>query len=123
MAFQDFDPSKGLFLSNWVGFKHFIKFFTDAEFTRVIRNTIGMSLLNMIFLQSVPILFALFLNEVNNIRFRKTIQTISYLPHFVAYVVVANMFVTMLSPSNGIVNELLLKLKIVDESIMFLGIP
>ncbi|WP_035172491.1 ABC transporter permease [Caldanaerobius polysaccharolyticus] len=122
MAFQDYRPGKPFFEQNWVGFKQFITLFTESTFYQVLRNTLAMSLLGLIFGFVVPIMFALLLNELRNIKFKRTVQTISYLPHFVSWVIVASIVTTMLSPS-GTINTLLTKWGIVKAPVGFLTEP
>lgn len=121
MAFQDFKPVKG-FASPWVGFKHFINLFTDDVFSNVLRNTIAMSLINLVFNFVCAISFALLLNEVKNKGVKRISQTISYLPHFLSWVVVAGLVSTMLA-SDGAFNVLFMKLGLIDEPIVWLGKP
>ena len=112
MAFQDFSPAKGILGSPWVGLKHFIALFSSKQMLLVLRNTLVISFLGIMAANTFPIAFALSLNEVLNLRFKKTIQTITYLPHFVSYVVVANIFLTVFS-ADGVFNSLLTTLGIV----------
>lgn len=121
MAFQDFKPALG-FSSPWVGPRHFINLFTDDVFVRVLRNTLAMSLINLVLHFSFAISFAIILNEVKNRAVKRVSQTISYLPHFLSWVVVAGLVSTMLS-SDGALNTFLLKLGIVEEPIIWLGRP
>ncbi len=123
MGFQDYDLFKGFFGSPWVGFKHFIMFFEAPEFWNIIRNTIVISLLRLFIGFPAPILLALMLNEVKNLAFKRTIQTISYLPHFLSWVIVSGFVLSMLSTDNGSVNMLLEKLGLIDEPINFLSMP
>jgi len=123
MAFENYNPGKGILKSDWVGLKNFISFFSDSNFLLLMRNTVGIGFLNIAFGTITPICLALILNEVRNLKFKKTVQTISYLPHFISYVVVANIFLTMLSPSDGLVNNLLVSLNLVKEPIPFFSIP
>lgn len=104
MAFQDFSPYKGVFHSNFVGWKHFAYFLKDEGFWRVMRNTVLINLYQLIFGTPIPILFALLLNEVRDGLFKRSVQTISYLPHFISWVVVCSIINTILSPAGGIVN-------------------
>jgi putative aldouronate transport system permease protein len=92
---------------DWVGLKYFQMFIMDAQFWGVFRNTIVISVSTLIFTFPIPIIFALLLNELRNIKFKKAIQTISYLPHFLSIVVVANMIYDFLSPSTGFLNQIL----------------
>ena len=123
MAFQDYNIFKGIFNSEWVGFKHFVMFFESQEFFTVMRNTIVISLLKLLIGFPAPIILALMLNEVRNQRFKRSIQTISYLPHFLSWVIVAGFVGSILSTDNGSLNILLEELKFIDEPINFLSIP
>ncbi len=107
IAFKDFDIVKGIMGSPWVGLDNFIQFFEGPYAWRLIRNTLLLSLYNLIFYFPIPIIFALFLNEVKNKWFKKAVQTISYLPHFVSVVIVVGMLQSMLSPSTGIINRII----------------
>ena len=123
MAFEDYNPGKGVLGSQWVGLKHFISFFSDSNFLLLLRNTVSISLINITLATVLPIAFALFLNEIRVIWFKKTVQTISYLPHFISYVVVSNIFLTLLSPTDGVVNKLLVALHAVKEPVFFFVRP
>ncbi|MBP1966575.1 ABC transporter permease [Paenibacillus aceris] len=106
IAFQDFSPFKGFLHSDWVGFKHFKKIFEDQEVIRVIWNTLYLSFLQIVFAFPVSILLAMMLNEVRNEKFKRLIQSLVYLPHFLSWVVVIGI-VTVFLKSEGIVNKLL----------------
>lgn len=124
MAFQDYKPKAGMGLFDYpfVGLKHFIALFQDPMFYDVMRNTLGMSLMQLFIGFPLPVIFAIMLNEVKNIRFKKFIQTSTYLPHFVSWVIVAGIFTNLLS-GDGAVNELLLFLGIIKEPFSFFSIP
>lgn len=122
MAFQNFRPGRGFLEQEWVGFAHFISMFQDPMFYQVMRNTLAMSLMSLVFGFALPIIFALFLNEIRNIVFKRVIQTISYLPHFVSWVIVASMFSRVLSIDGGIINDTLIFLNIIDKPIHFMSI-
>lgn len=107
IAFKDYSPFLGVIGSKWVGFKYFKDFLYDKYFWRVIRNTLTINFYHLLFGFPFPIIFALFLNELRSNKFKKVVQTISYLPHFVSWVVVASIVTTVLSPSIGIVNGFL----------------
>lgn len=107
IAFQDFSPFKGVLGSDWVGFKYFEQFLTDPNFWRVFKNTIVINLMQIIIGFPIPIIFAIFLNELWSNRFKKVVQTVSYLPHFISWVVAASIIVTMLSPSTGLINRVI----------------
>lgn len=91
IAFRDYTPKLGIFHSPWAGLKHFREFFDSVYFGRLIRNTISINLKNLIFGFPAPILFALLLNEVKGQKFKKVVQTVSYMPHFISTVVIAGM--------------------------------
>ena len=121
IAFQRFNPARGLFGSPWVGLANFRNLFTMPNIGRVIANTVIISLGKMIGGIIVPVSFALLLNEVNNRRARRTLQTAVYLPHFLSWIILAGIFQVILSPSTGIVNRLLNGIGL--RSIFFLGDP
>ncbi|MFD0714762.1 ABC transporter permease [Paenibacillus sp. GCM10027626] len=123
MAFQEYDIFKGITDSTWVGVKHFADFFNDPEFSRIMRNTIVISLLKLVIGFPAPILLALMLNEVRHMLFKRIIQTISYLPHFLSWVIVSGFVMSMLSTDNGSLNMLLERLNLIDEPINFLAVP
>lgn len=123
MAFENYNPGIGIFHSEWVGLKYFIRFFQDPSFLLVMRNTLALSSLNIINFTVFPIVFAVLLNELRLLPYKKLVQTVSYLPHFVSYVVVSNIFLTLLSPSTGVVNDLLVNLGVVKTPINFFALP
>lgn len=108
IAFQDYTPGSPFIGSDatWVGLKHFVQFINGKFFWRIIRNTLVLNGLNLVFGYTAPILFAVLINEVKNMRFKKLSQTASYLPYFISNVVVAGMALSFLS-TNGIVNQLI----------------
>ena len=122
MAFQDYKPKNGLFHSAFVGMDKFKQLFSDASFIRVIRNTLGMGVINLIVTFVMAILFAILLNEVKSNGGKKTVQTISYLPHFLSWIIVTGILHDALS-STGIINELLLKFHILDQPLNFFAHP
>ncbi len=121
IAFQDFSPFKGFIGSSWVGFAWFQQFFHSQFFGRLIRNTLLLNIYNILFSFPVPIILALLLNEIQHSWYKKTMQTISYLPHFVSTVVVVGMLTNFLSPVGGIVNRMIERLG--GESINFMIKP
>lgn len=123
MAFQDYNLYKGFLHSPWAGFKHFDMFFNSPDFFRVIRNTIVISVLKLVINFPAPIVLALMLNEVKNMVFKRIVQTISYLPHFLSWVIVSGFTISMLSVDNGSLNILLQALGIIDKPINFLSMP
>lgn len=102
IAFQDYSLAKGVFGSKWVGLKNFSKFFSSMFFGRTLSNTIVLSLLDLLFSFPAPIILALLLNEVKSNKFKRTIQTMSYMPHFIPMVVVASLIMEFTS-SDGII--------------------
>lgn len=106
IAFQKFSITKGILNSNFVGLDNFLKFMTDTNFWRLLRNTLSINLLGLLFAFPAPIVFALMLNEVKSNRFKKTVQTITYMPHFISVVVVSSLILTFVS-SNGAINSIL----------------
>lgn len=107
IAFKDFNPSLGILGSSWVGLKWFNAFFKSYFFWRIIKNTLVLSAYSVLWGFPLPIIFALMLNELKNGKFKKSVQTISYLPHFLSTVVVVGMMYNFLSPSYGIVNNII----------------
>lgn len=123
IAFQDYSIYDGFFQSNWVGLKHFEAFFTSTDCFRVIKNTLIISFLKLVIVFPVPILFALVLNEITNMKFKKVIQTVTYLPHFISWVIVGSFVSSMFAVDSGSVNEMLVSIGIIDEPINWLSDP
>lgn len=121
IAFKDYIPFKGIFGSRWIGMQNFKYFLADKKFWTVLKNTLEINILHIIFGFPVPILFAIFLNEIWSSRFKKVVQTISYLPHFISWVIVAGITTSILSPSTGLLN-MFLKFVFGKEPIHFLAI-
>lgn len=117
MAFEDFNPVKGFFGSPWVGFDNFIKFFTGPSFLTILRNTLVISLLGLFIGFPLSIAFALLLNELNILIFKKTVQTISYMPYFVSMVVIAGLIIEFCA-SNGVVTNLLVILGMKRQNLL-----
>lgn len=123
IAFKDYSIFKGFSESPWVGLKHFQLFFNSPEFWQVMRNTIVISLLKFVIGFPAPIILALMLNEVRKMMFKRVVQTVSYLPHFLSWVIVAGFAMSILSTDNGSLNILLQKLGLIDDPIGFLSKP
>ena len=124
MGFVNFKPTLGnfwktLFSSEFVGLQWLKYFFSGNDFWIVMRNTLVSSSLTLVFGFVAPITIALLLNEAKNVRFKKIVQTTSYLPYFVSWVIAANIITTLLS-SSGVINSLLKALGVIDESVLFL---
>lgn len=106
IAFKDFYANQGIWESPWVGFKHFQRFFDSYYFERLLKNTLGLSLYNLM-LFPLPVIFALMLNELRNEKFKKLNQTLTYAPYFISIVVVVGMMIILLDGQNGLINHLL----------------
>lgn len=106
VAFKDYNIVKGVMASPWVGFKHFEKFLTDVYFWKLVRNTLLLNIYGLVFGFPMPIVIAILLNELKAKRYKKMIQTVSYLPHFISTVVVCGMVVNFLA-SDGILNQII----------------
>jgi putative aldouronate transport system permease protein len=119
MAFQDFKPHLGITKKSWVGFKHYRDLFNSALFYQALQNTLGMGILGLVFGTFFALSFAILLNELHSLTFKRFTQTVSYLPHFVSWVVTANIVTSFLS-INGPANEILLSLKILREPVNFM---
>nr|WP_235988935.1 ABC transporter permease subunit [Aquibacillus kalidii] len=122
MAFQNYKPQNGLFDQEWVALKHFKDLFNEPMFYRALENTLGMGILGLVFGTISAIIFALLLNELRLLHFKKFTQTVSYLPHFVSWVIGANIVITMLS-QDGVINNLLMGIGIINEPIGFMANP
>jgi putative aldouronate transport system permease protein len=107
IAFQDFNIFDGFAGSKWVGLAQFEKLVRSEEFYQVFINTLLISLYKIVLLFPIPILIALFLNEVRKAWFKKTVQTIIFLPHFLSWVIISGLFINILSPSGGLVNNVI----------------
>ncbi len=107
IAFRDYKPRRGFWGSDWVGLKHFVRFFSTYSCWTIISNTLVLSLLTLLFTFPLPIALALILNEMRDGPYKKTVQTVTYAPHFLSTVVVVGMITAFCSPSTGIVNTIL----------------
>ncbi|MGG1516624.1 ABC transporter permease subunit [Paenibacillus oryzisoli] len=107
IAFKDYSVFTGVWGSDWVGFKYFIQFFTNQDFWLLFRNTFLLGIYTLVFGFPFPILLAILLNEVRLAWFKKSVQTLSYLPAFLSVVIVCSMIIDFLSPTSGLLNQLL----------------
>jgi len=107
MAFQKFRTRDGIIGSEWVGFENFIRFFNYPHFGRLIQNTLIINVLQLLIVFPIPIIFALLLNELRNKHFKSTVQTVSYLPHFISLPAIVGMIVMFLSPTDGFINRII----------------
>ncbi len=120
MAFVDYQPGLQIWQCNWVGLKHISSFVSKPIFTRLLRNTLAMSILSQTIGFICPILFAFLLNEIGKNGVKRVVQTVSYLPHFISWVVAGSVITNLLS-TDGTINSVLLKLGLTDASISFLN--
>ncbi|MEG0126879.1 MAG: ABC transporter permease subunit [Clostridia bacterium] len=121
LAFRRYRPAMGPYGTEWVGFRYFEKFMSDPSFWRAFSNTLVLSVLNLVINFPLPIIFAIMLNEVRHVRFKKLVQTVSYMPRFISTVVVIAIMTEVLSPSSGLLNMFLQKFGI--KPIYFMNEP
>lgn len=121
IAFKDFQPNLGIFGSEWVGFKHFIDFFTSVHFGRTLRNTLTLSLYSLAVNFPLPIALAVMMNDLRSRRIKKAVQTITYLPHFISMVVLCGMITLFFRNETGLFNLLLQHFG--GEPVNFLNTP
>ena len=110
IAFQDYNPWLGILKSPFVGWKHFRNFFSGNDFFMLLRNTLAISFLNLIFYFPMPIIVALLLNEIKNYRYKSSIQTMIYIPYFISMVIVASITYTLLNERDGVINMVIKEL-------------
>ena len=110
MAFKDYNMFKGVWQSDWAGFKWFEKAFASKDFWRSLRNTIMLNFLDLLMGFPAPIILAILLNEVVFYRFKRVTQTIVYLPHFLSWIIISGMAFQLLAPVSGVINQFLAKL-------------
>ncbi len=120
IAFKDFSPARGIMGSKWVGFEHFVDFFESIYFGRVLKNTLSINIMNLLFGFPAPIILALLINEISRKWFARTIQTITYLPHFISLVVMCSMIKVFTGP-NGIIGEAVGKMMGINTSLLSVG--
>jgi putative aldouronate transport system permease protein len=104
IAFKDYSPFKGIWASSWVGFANFKKFFSNSDFLKLLTNTLGISILQLIFYFPAPIILSLFLNEVRHSGYKRVVQTLVYIPHFVSWVIVASLTYQLFNVTDGVFN-------------------
>lgn len=119
-AFMNYKPSVPLFENEWVGFQNFVWLFGKPEFLRAIRNTFAMAAINLVFGFVFPIALALLLNEIRSLRFKRTVQTVTYLPHFLSWVIVVGIAQTIFA-GDGAINRMILALGLAEKPVFFLG--
>ena len=121
ISFRQFMAAKGIWGSPWVGFKNFERFFSSYYFERLIRNTLSVSIFSLLFSFPMPILLALMINELRGTRYKKTIQMVTYAPHFLSITVVVGMLNLICATQTGLINQL--RVKLGYETIPFLTAP
>lgn len=123
IAFQNYRPGFSFLEQEWVGLANFRLLFADPAFLRVIRNTLAMGIINLSLGFFFSIGFAVLLNEVRSRHVKKVVQTVSYLPHFLSWIIVTGIILDVLSPETGIINQLLMSFNLIDRPINFLSDP
>ncbi len=106
IAFKKYQLMHGIWGSQWVGFKHFNTLFDDPAFLRVLRNTVSIAFFKLVFTFPAPIILALFINEIRHMAYKRFVQTVVYVPHFLSWVIYGAILYIVLSPANGIVNNI-----------------
>lgn len=122
LGFERFTPKNGVYMSEWVGLKHFVTFFSSVFFVRVLKNTLILSLLSTLFGFPAPILFALLLNELDNEYYKKVIQVVSYMPNFISTVVISGIIIDFVA-SDGVITDILVKVGFLSEAKNLLSVP
>jgi len=122
IAFKEYDVLKGLLGGRWVGFEHFREMFGDYRFHQALRNTLVMSSIKLLLTFLVPVAFALVLNELPLARFKRWTQTLTTLPHFLSYVIIATLAMIFLDPK-GLINGALQSLGLIEQPIEFIADP
>ncbi|NLJ65239.1 MAG: sugar ABC transporter permease [Christensenellaceae bacterium] len=121
IAFKNFKFRSGIWGSDWVGLKHFERFFSSYSSLNIIWNTLYLGFMSLLFSFPIPIILALLVNEIHSPRLKKGLQTITYAPHFVSTIVVVGMLMAMCSPSTGIINKILIKLGLISEPLYLMA--
>ncbi len=121
IAFQKYNPYSGITGSEWVGLYYFKMLFTSPDFPRILINTLSLSLLSLVFYFPAPIILALLLNEIRHEKYKRTVQTFLYIPHFISLVIVASLTYQLLNINDGIINQIIEMFT--GQKINFLGKP
>ncbi|MBC6713140.1 sugar ABC transporter permease [Treponema sp. Marseille-Q3903] len=123
MAFQNYKPAKSFLAQTWVGFKWFFELFKSPEFLLSLRNTVGMSLISTALGYITAILIAVFLNEVRIVGIKRFVQTVSYLPHFLSWIIVCGLVANVLNVEDGVLNNILLTSGFIKQPVQWLSVP
>ncbi|MGG1516601.1 ABC transporter permease subunit [Paenibacillus oryzisoli] len=118
IAFQDYSPFQGMTGSKWVGLKHFHRLFTDPTFFMLLKNTLLLSFMNIAFVFPMPILFALLLNELRTVKFKRVIQTLIYIPHFMSWVIIVGVFYVIFEMQDGVFQNIIASMGLQKFTIM-----
>ena len=121
IAFKDYKMARGIEGSEWVGLKHFQALFSDPNFYRVFGNTLKISIFTLLTTFPITIIFTILVNEILNTKFKSVVQTITYMPHFLSWVVVGTFVYQILSPTGGVINAILIQLGILDKPLYFMA--
>jgi putative aldouronate transport system permease protein len=122
LGFERFTPKNGVYMSEWVGLKHFVTFFSSVFFVRVLKNTMILSLYSILFGFPAPIIFALLLNELDNEYYKKVIQVVSYMPNFISTVVISGIIIDFVA-SDGVITGMLVNVGFLKETKNLLSVP
>ena len=122
LGFERFTPKNGVYMSEWVGLKHFTTFFSSVFFIRVLKNTLILSLYSVIFGFPAPIIFALLLNELDNEYYKKVIQVVSYMPNFISTAVISGIIIDFVA-SDGVITGMLVNIGFLKEAKNLLSVP
>lgn len=107
IAFQKYSPFTGVLHSDWVGFEHFKRFFSNPDFLILFRNTLGINLLNLVLYFPLPIIVSLFLNELRSNTYKKFVQTVVYMPHFLSWVIISGLTYLLFAKGDGLINKII----------------
>lgn len=121
IAFRDYKLRRGMWASEWIGLEHFIRFFSSSNSWNIVFNTFYLGFLSLLFCFPFPVIIALVFNELRSERMKKTMQTLTYAPHFISTIVVVGMLMAICSPSTGIINKMLVSTGLTSESLYLMG--
>ena len=121
IAFKDYKMARGISGSDWVGLKHFKNLFSDPNFYRILGNTLKISIATLLTTFPVTVIFTILVNEIFSKKFKSVVQTITYMPHFLSWVVVGTFVYQLLSPAGGVVNAALIKLGVLEKPLYFMA--
>ncbi len=121
IAFKDYKMARGISGSDWVGLKHFKNLFSDPNFHRILGNTLKISIATLLTTFPVTVIFTILVNEIFSKKFKSVVQTITYMPHFLSWVVVGTFVYQLLSPAGGVVNAALIKLGVLEKPLYFMA--